>query len=635
RHASTHAAGVVIGDRNLDELVPLYRDPRSNMPVTQFNMKWVESAGLVKFDFLGLKTLTVLARAVALIERPRGVRIDLTSLPPHDEATFRMLSKGDTSGVFQLESAGMRDALRNMKPDALEDIIAVVALYRPGPMDNIPSYIRRKHGQEAPDYLYPTLEPILKETYGIVVYQEQVMQIAQQLAGYSLGGADLLRRAMGKKIKAEMEAQRKTFVDGAVARGVPQGRASEVFDLVAKFAEYGFNKSHAAAYAMIAYQTAYLKANYAVEFMAATMTLDMHNIDKLNLLRQELGRLDIRLLPPDINRSEATFSVEGKAIRYALGAIRNVGVGAMEAMVEERDRNGPFRDIADFASRLDPRILNKRQMENLVRAGALNCLESNRARLFDAIESLVRVATVMAEERASRQVNLFGEKGRGAPFLVLPQRSDWPPMERLDYEYEAIGFYLSAHPLDTYAALMERLQVQSLTEVRRRLERGDRGLKKMAAILVSRKERTGKSGARYAFASFSDATGSFEGTLFSEVLASAREPLDSGKPLLLTVDARLEDNQVKLVVQKVEDLETRAAGITNRLEVVIADAGPLISLKEALTRGGQGRGMVAVYPEVPGYTVEILLPDRYALSPHLLATVRTMAGVVAIRERML
>src|SRR6185312_7275694 len=309
RHASTHAAGVVIGDRPLDELIPLYRDPRSDMPVTQFNMKWVESAGLVKFDFLGLKTLTVLVHAVNLL-KARGVELDLANLPLDDEASYAMLAHGDTVGVFQLEGAGMRDMLKKLNPDRFEDIIAVVALYRPGPMENIPKYIEVKHGQERPDYLHPSLEPILKETHGIMIYQEQVMQIAQVLSGYTLGGADLLRRAMGKKIKAEMDGQRKLFVDGAVGRGVAERVAEHIFDQVAKFAGYGFNKSHAAAYALVAYQTAYLKANHPVEFLAALMTLDMGNTDKLNVFRGECDRLGIKLLPPDINRSDVAFAVE-------------------------------------------------------------------------------------------------------------------------------------------------------------------------------------------------------------------------------------------------------------------------------------------------------------------------------------
>src|SRR5262245_24792910 len=400
RHASTHAAGVVIGDRPLEELVPLYRDPRSVMAATQFNMKYVETAGLVKFDFLGLKTLTVLEQARQILKL-RGVDLDLANIPLDDPKTYETLSRGDATGIFQLEGSGMRDVLRKLKPDRFEDIIAVVALYRPGPMDNIPRYIACKHGQEQPDYLHPTLEGILKETFGIMIYQEQVMQIAQTLSGFTLGNADLLRRAMGKKIKAEMEAQRKSFVDGAIARGVSEANATQIFEQVEKFAGYGFNKSHAAAYALVAYQTAWLKTNYPVEFFAASMTLDLGNTDKLNIFKQELDRLKIKLLPPDINRSQATFAVEeqadgGQAIRYALAAVKNVGRGAMEDLVAKRDAAGPFKDIFDFTGRLDAQMVNKRQLENLVCAGAMDGIAPNRRQAFDAIVLIVRNAHIAA-----------------------------------------------------------------------------------------------------------------------------------------------------------------------------------------------------------------------------------------------
>ena len=383
-HASTHAAGVVIGDRPLEQLIPVYRDPRSNMPVTGFNMKYVEDAGLVKFDFLGLKTLSVLTKAENFVNakiKNGEDKLDLIKIPLDDPDTFKMISRGDTTGVFQLESAGMRDVLRGLKPDTFEDIIAVVALYRPGPMNNIPSYIRRKHGEEEADYLHPTLEPVLKETFGIPIYQEQVMQIAQVLSGYTLGNADLLRRAMGKKIQAEMDVQRQIFVEGATARSVPEKLADDIFNVVDKFAGYGFNKSHAAAYALVAYQTAYMKANHPVEFLAASMTFDMGNTDKLNIFRQELDRSKIPLLPPDINASVATFTVEtvqtaedGKkdGVRYALAAVKNVGAAAMDMLVEERNTNGQFESLSDFANRVDPQSVNKRQLENLVRAGAFD-----------------------------------------------------------------------------------------------------------------------------------------------------------------------------------------------------------------------------------------------------------------------
>ena len=373
RHASTHAAGIVIGDRPLTELVPLYRDPKSDMPVTQFNMKWVEQAGLVKFDFLGLKTLTVLDVACKLVRR-RGIDIDLGQIPLDDKNTYDLLARAEAVGVFQLESAGMRRALLDMRPDRFEDIIALVALYRPGPMANIPTYCARKHGMEHPDYIHPKLEPILKETFGVIIYQEQVMQAAQILAGYSLGQADLLRRAMGKKIRKEMQAQRKDFVTGAVERGVERHQADAIFDLLERFAEYGFNKSHAAAYALVAYQTAYMKANFPVEFLAASMTLDMGNTDKLAEFKAEAERLGIRVDPPSINRSNVAFEVEGNTIIYALAALKGVGKQAVEAIIAARGER-KFADLADFADRINPRAVNKRVLESLAAAGAFDEFE--------------------------------------------------------------------------------------------------------------------------------------------------------------------------------------------------------------------------------------------------------------------
>ncbi len=444
RNSSTHAAGVVIGDRPLSELVPLYRDPRSDMPVTQFNMKWVEPAGLVKFDFLGLKTLTVLQRAIDLLKE-RGLDLELSKIPLDDTRTYAMLARGEGTGVFQLESSGMRDVLRRLRPDRFEDIIALVALYRPGPMANIPKYIACKHGDEKPDYMHPKLEPVLTETFGIMIYQEQVQQAAQRLSGYTLGGADLLRRAMGKKIKEEMDAQRERFVSGAVENGVDQAQASGIFDQIAAFAGYGFNKSHAAAYALVAYQTAYLKANHPVEFLAASMTYDMGNTDKLNTFRQELQKLRIPLLPPDINRSRRDFAVEPRpdgsmAIRYALAAVKNVGGAAMDALAVARDAGGPFKSLGDFADRADPQHVNKRLLENLVRAGAFDALHPNRAELFESLETVIRHVSAAASERGSSQVNLFAvDGGREPARLRLKDRPDWPPMERLKEEFDALG----------------------------------------------------------------------------------------------------------------------------------------------------------------------------------------------------
>src|SRR3954466_3370450 len=406
RHASTHAAGIVIGERPLTEMVPLYRDPKSNMPVTQFNMKWVEQAGLVKFDFLGLKTLTVLQTAVALL-RKRDIDIDLAAIPLDDEKTYAMLARAEAGGIFQLESQGMRRALLDMRPDRFEDIIALVALYRPGPMANIPTYCARKHGTEKPEYIHPKLEPILRETYGVIVYQEQVMQAAQILAGYSLGQADLLRRAMGKKIRSEMQKQRAHFVKGATERGIERSHADAIFDLLERFAEYGFNKSHAAAYALVAYQTAYLKANYPVEFMAASMTLDMGNTDKLSEFRAEAERLDIKVEAPSVNRSGVAFEVDGNTIFYALAALKGVGRQAVDTIVAARG-DQPFADLTDFARRINPRAVNKRVLESLAASGAFDTIEANRARAHAAVDAMMSTAQRTHEAVSVGQNDMFG-----------------------------------------------------------------------------------------------------------------------------------------------------------------------------------------------------------------------------------
>src|SRR5919198_1937999 len=510
RHASTHAAGIVIGDRPLSELVPLYRDPKSDMPVTQFNMKWVEPAGLVKFDFLGLKTLTVLDVAVKLL-KPRGIHVDLATLPIDDAESYQMLARGDVVGVFQVESQGMRRALVDMRPDRFEDIIALVALYRPGPMANIPTYCARKHGDEEPEYLHPMLEPILKETFGVIIYQEQVMQIAQVMAGYSLGDADLLRRAMGKKIRAEMEKQRAIFVAGAVKNNVPKGQAETIFELLAKFADYGFNKSHAAAYALVSYHTAYMKAHYPVEFLAASMTLELNNTDKLSEFRSESQRLGIKVESPNINRSGATFDVGENTIYYALAALKGVGQQAIDMIVEER-KKGAFTSLADFAARVNPRAINKRVIESLAAAGAFDTIEPNRARVFAGADTMLAACQRSHEAATSGQNDMFGGAA-DAPSIVLPQVEPWLPAERLRREYDAIGFFLSGHPLDDYATVLKRLRVQSWAEFSRAVKTGATA-GKVAATVVSRMERRTKTGNKMGIMGLSDPTGHFEAVLF-------------------------------------------------------------------------------------------------------------------------
>jgi DNA polymerase-3 subunit alpha len=635
RNASTHAAGVVIGDRPLHELVPLFRDTddKDSLPATQFNMKWVEPAGLVKFDFLGLKTLTVIEKACDLIGRDR---IDIAKLPLDDRKTFELLARGDGSGVFQLEGNGMRDVLRKMKPDRFEDIIAVVALYRPGPMENIPSYIKRKHGEEPPDYLHPLLEGILKETYGIMIYQEQVMQIAQVLSGYTLGGADLLRRAMGKKIKAEMDAQRATFIDGAEKNGVRKDKASSIFDQVDKFAGYGFNKSHAAAYALVCYQTAYLKANHPVEFFAATMTLDMGNVEKLNGYRRDLDKLGIQLLPPDVTRSSAEFTVEEtadgmKAIRYALAAIKGVGREAMARLTVEREENGPFKDLFDLAERLDQRVLNKRLVESLVKAGAFDTLSRNRAQTFGAIEALLRHSQATHESRSSSQNSLFGDDtAQRRP--QLPKVPDWAPMERLQQEFSAIGFYLSSHPLAAYDRSLQRLGVVRAADLPVLLARGTPGRIKLAGTVIDRMERVSAKGNRFAFVQCSDQSGAFELTCFSEILSSKRNLLEAGQAILVSADGRLDGEQVKLMAQSVEKLEDAVANSAAGLRIAVSDPTALEALRKTL-EGKRGRGRVTLVVSVPEEAeAEVALPGTYSIAGGLRDIIGMLPGVAQVEE---
>jgi DNA polymerase-3 subunit alpha len=633
RHASTHAAGVVIGDRPLDELVPLYRDPRSDMPVTQFNMKDVEKAGLVKFDFLGLKTLTVIQTAVKLLKR-RGIELNIDHIPLDDAKTYQLLASGEATGIFQLESSGMRDAIRKLKPDRFEDIIAMVALYRPGPMDNIPSFINRKHGKEEPDYLYPSLEPILKETYGIMIYQEQVMQIAQVLAGYSLGGADLLRRAMGKKIKEEMEAQRKIFIDGSVGKGVKAEKAGEIFDLVNKFAGYGFNKSHAAAYALVAYQTAWLKTNHPVEFFAASMTYDMGNTDKLNVFRQELQRLGIKLLPPDVNRSEPTFAPEelpdgSFAVRYALAAIKNVGAGVVHGMFETRQKGGAYKSLEDFCERIDPKGLNKRQLENLVLAGAFDSLNRNRRQVYDSVEQMLRQSNAAHDAKGSDQNNLFGDAA--SVRLTLPAVMDWPPMERLQQEFSAIGFYLSAHPLDSYGMGLKRLQVISYAEL---LQQRGVSRAKLAGIVVGRQERTSQKGNRYAFVQMTDASGIYEATVFSERLVEYRELLEPGRALLLTVDVRSEEENLRLMVAEAQGLDNAVAATAAGLKIFLRDPTPVSGIKQILDRAGKGRGRVQISLDLAdlGWETDLTIKGGFAISGAVRSAIKAVPGVMDIQD---
>ncbi|MCH2095620.1 MAG: DNA polymerase III subunit alpha [Rhodobacteraceae bacterium] len=656
RSAGTHAAGVVIADRPTDELVPLYRDPRSDMPATQFNMKWVEQAGLVKFDFLGLKTLTVIQNAMDLIfksgrdlhvaadgtelyEPAEGAENQINAIPLDDEASYKLYSAAKTVAVFQVESSGMMDALKRMKPTCIEDIVALVALYRPGPMENIPTYCEVKNGLKDITSVHPLIDHILEETQGIIVYQEQVMQIAQVMAGYSLGGADLLRRAMGKKIKEAMDAERPKFEKGAAENGVDKKKATEVFDLLEKFANYGFNKSHAAAYAVVSYQTAWLKANHPVEFMAGVMNCDIHLTDKLATYFEEVKKgLKLPWVPPCVNRSQATFEVDNGELVYALGALKNVGVDAMQLVVEGRGE-APFVTLFDFARRVDLKRIGKRPLEMMARAGAFDQLDPNRRRVFESLDGLVGYSAAVHDQKNSNQVSLFGEAGDDLPEPRLSPVNDWLPAERLSEEFKAVGFYLSGHPLDDYMTALKRKGALTLDEVVAKAERGP-FLAKMAGVVAGRQERKSARGNRFAFCQMSDPTGAFEVTLFSEALEASREHLETGAKVMVTAEATMEADQLKLLGRSVApvDLAVADAGAPDlRVFVEDAKAFDMIAsvLEGAATRLSKApKGQVTLClmdPSLPG-EVDMTLPKPFPLNHDVKGALKSLVGVMTVEE---
>jgi DNA polymerase-3 subunit alpha len=631
-NASTHAAGVVIADRPLVELAPLYRDPKSEMPATQFNMKWAESAGLVKFDFLGLKTLTTLRKAQDLLAR-RGLTAELAKIPLDDPATFAMLGRGETVGVFQLESAGMRRALAEMRADRFEDVIALVALYRPGPMANIPTYCARKLGHEAADAIHPKVEPVLRETFGVIIYQEQVMQIARDLSGYSLGEADMLRRAMGKKIKSEMAAQRARFVKGALERGLSKAKADEIFDLLAKFADYGFNKSHAAAYALIAYWTAWFKAHHPAEFLAASMTLDKSNTDKLAEFRAEAQRLGLKTAPPSINGSDVDFDVRldaagAPSIAYALSAVKGVGEAQARAIVEPRGRR-PFASLADFARRVEARGMNKKALESLAAAGAFDELEPDRALAFAAIEPMLALAHRRAEEEAAGQNELLFGETEAAP-LRAPAPA-WSAADRLRREFEAVGFFLSGHPLEAYEPALKRLRAVRWAEFARAVH-GGATTARLGASVIDRYERRAKSGAKIGVVQLSDPSGQYEAILFQEGLAQYRDLLEKGADVLVTLQAAVEGEDVRARIVGVESLSEAAAKIQTGLRVFVRDESPLASIAERLRAKGEGEVSLVVMLGPREGEVEVKLPGRYAVTGALAGALKAVSGVVAVEH---
>ncbi|WDA40507.1 DNA polymerase III subunit alpha [Erythrobacter sp. BLCC-B19] len=645
RNSSTHAAGVVIGDRPLAQLVPLYRDPRSDMPVTQFDMKYVESSGLVKFDFLGLKTLSVLRKATDLLEA-RGISIDLGALPLDDAEVYHLMQAGNTVGVFQLESEGMRRTLKAVKPTNFGDIIALVSLYRPGPMDNIPLFGQRKAGQVPIEYPHPKLEGILAETYGIFVYQEQVMQAAQVLAGYSLGDADLLRRAMGKKVQAEMDAQRGRFVEGCKAvSDIEPKRANELFDLIDKFAGYGFNKSHAAAYALLAYQTAWMKAHYPEEFYAASMCFDMHQSEKLNVFvddarRYPNGQGGVQVLAPCINASEAEFTVEqtdeGYAVRYALAGIRNVGEKAMEAIVAERKAGGPYTSLKDLFERLPQGTMNRRQLEGLICAGAFDGLEPNRALLFANADMLMAVADAAIRERSSGQAGLFGGDAGPAEDLRLQPTEPWSRPEKMAKERENFGFYFSAHPVQQYreaASANGARTYQSLMEAG--APAGGRGTAVMAVLVEGITKARTRKGGTFVRADFSDASGQFSAACFEEALVPDFERwAQAGECLLLTVelDSPNPDEPPRLTVRGARPLAAVSGATAMELTADIASIEALrelqIELAAAQGERPTGSGEVVVRLTLAGGgDVDMRLGRNFVLTGELAERLASVAGI--------
>jgi DNA polymerase III subunit alpha len=638
RHSSTHAAGVVIGDRPLSELIPLYRDPRSDIPVTQFDMKFVEIAGLVKFDFLGLKTLSVLQKAAQMLEK-RGIIVEFDKLALDDPQTYELLQSGDTVGVFQLESEGMRRTLAAVRPTNFGDIIALVSLYRPGPMDNIPMFGRRKNGDEAIEYPHPLLEGILAETYGIFVYQEQVMQAAQILAGYSLGGADLLRRAMGKKIQKEMDEQRAIFVAGCAEHNqIEPAKANELFDLIDKFAGYGFNKSHAAAYALLSYHTGWLKTHHPEVFFAASMCFDMHQTDKLAVFVDDMRRMEVACLPPSINASEAEYCVEdseqGLAVRYALAGIKNVGEKAMEGLVAQRKADGLYKDLDDFANRVDPSLLNKRQIENLSAAGAFDDLNANRASVYAGAEMLLSAAQSARDARQSGQGGLFGEGGGSdAAKLRFNDGLGWSVAEAMEHEKDAFGFYFAAHPLSQFVQVSASHGARSHAEI---IESGPipEGVRKpatMAVMVQGIRWRESKRGNRFVLAELSDTSGQFSARCFEDALCpQLGEWAKDGTCLLLTVelDQRPGDEAPGITIKSAKPLAGLVASTRFKMCMDINTVDAFHQLQHLIAPLNEGKSEVLVTTkDSQGRPVPILLGRKFRLDVELVEKVKAIDGI--------
>ena len=591
RHASTHAAGIVIGDTDIDLKIPFYKnDPDTGLPVTQFSMNYIEKAGLIKFDFLGLKTLTIINKTCDLINKDNQ-NINFSNIPLDDNNTFDLLKKGKTIGCFQLESSGVQEYLKKLSPDRFDDIVAMISLYRPGPMEFIESYIKRKHGKEDIIYLHPMLEPVLKETYGITIYQEQVMQIAQVLAGFSLSEADTLRWAIGKRKRALMKSLEKDFIEGCKKNNVQENQAVIIFKQVEKFAGYGFNKSHAVGYALIAYQTAYLKANFPIEFMTASMNYELNNTDKINKYLEDCKSMNIKILNPNINYSSSIFCIENskdkndRSIRYALSALKNVGMTSTDKIINERKKNGEFTNINNFCNRLDDENFNIRQFEYLIKSGSFDVLEKNRAKLFNNVNKMVQI--IRNKSINKNQNNLFTDKLDDKDIIDFGQQDDWDTSTKINYEYESLGFYLSKHPLKKIQCFLKKNGFSTITDLNKEMvsvKDGEKKFFKVSAISLEKKERTSKKGNKYAYVQFSDFSGNFETIIFSDILSSSSNFIDNHEPLILDLEAIKKEGNLSLRTVGLLPLKSFLKRINKDITLYIDDTVNVNSLKKSLYR---------------------------------------------------
>ena len=634
RHVSTHAAGLVIGDRPLNELVPLYKLNDDEIPATQFNMKFVEKAGLVKFDFLGLKTLTVLAKAESLIKKKQE-DFNLTKILLDDTKTYEMLSTGSTTGVFQLESAGMKDVLKGLKPDRFEDIIAVVSLYRPGPMENIPSYINRKHGNEKIIYMHSDLEEVLKETYGIFIYQEQVLRAAQVLADFSLGSADILRRAMGKKDHDEMLQQKNAFLEGSSKNGIKKENANEIFDQISAFAGYGFNKSHAAAYALIAYQTAWIKCNFPHEFFASMMSVEFNNSEKLSVFFHDLKKTHIILEPPCINQSKNYFSIEitkdkKEFIRYSLSSLKNVGNEVVIKIVEIRNEKGIFKNIDDFLIKVPYNLLGKKAFESLIKAGAFDCLDSNRNKLFNSIDVMLNYSQSIQKDKIANQDNLFNNINSDELLIDIPNVLDWSFIEKLNNEFTSLGMYLSSHPLNNFSIILKTLNIINSSEL---LEQFQKGTKKNIQLcgLIFKVQKRQSSRGKWAVIELNDLGGNCEVILYSDILNKFESLLDEKKPILIDAEIKNEVNQgLRIIAKRLRRFDECIANAKFNLTLSITDLSCIKYIKSSTEKLKSGPSFIYLEFLVDGSFVNIKIKENIKFTQEFLNTISIIKGIKSI-----